>query len=167
VGKFRRTPSRLAVAVLVAGLLGPGCNAFRKVGADEPPDPTPPQEVSVIIEYRQPNGCLNVVTTCDEPVVFFGSWMHPGQEFQLTPDPAHYFWRGVARNVPVNFPPREPPYLVRIFDPFLREGPGGGVTAQRLWVGGELLDRFDRPGGEDESGLVYIDASGIGHDPFF
>ena len=49
----------------------------------------------------------------------------------------------------------------------LREGPGGGVTAQRLWVGGELLDKFDKPGGSDESAFVYIDESGLGHDPFF
>ena len=164
---MRRTHQTLALAILAAAFLGIGCNAFRRTAPDEAPDPNPPQEVSVTVEYRQPNGCLNVVTTCDEPVVFFGSWMHPGQEFQLTPDPAHFVWRGIARNVPVNYPPRDQPYLVRIFDPFLREGPGGGVTAQRLWVGGELLDRFDRPGGENESALVYIDANGVGHDPFF
>jgi hypothetical protein len=122
--------------------------------------------VSVTVEYRQPQGCLNVVTTCDEPVVFFGSWMHPGQEFQLINEPGSYIWRGTARGVPVNYPPREQPYLVRIFDPFLREGPGGGVTAQRLVVGGELLHNFDKPGGHDESALVYIDPSGTGHNPF-
>jgi hypothetical protein len=162
-----RTLSRPALAVLAVALLGPGCNAFSKVGYDAPPDPTPPEEVSVIIVYQQPNGCINVETPCDEPVIFFGSWMHDGQEFRLFPDPSHHFWRGVAHNVPVNYPPRVGPHLVRIFDPFLREGPGGGVTGQRLWVGGELLDKFDKPGGEDESALVYIDASGIGHDPFF
>lgn len=118
------------------------------------------------VEYRQPQGCLNVATPCDEPVIFFGSWMHPGQEFRLTPDPGSYVWRGTARGVPVNYPPRDQGHLVRIFDPFLREGPGSGVTAQRLWVGGERLDRFDKPGGEDESAIVFIDANGVGHDPF-
>jgi hypothetical protein len=168
VGNFTAGRARVCLALLAAVVLGGGCNAFRRVAPDEAPEVNPPRVVSVTVQYRQPNGCLNVETTCDEPVVFFGSWMHPGQEFQLTPDPAgNFIWRGTARNVPVNYPPRDQPYLVRIFDPFLREGPGGGVTAQRLWVGGELLDKFDRPGGEDESALVYIDENGVGHDPFF
>lgn len=124
------------------------------------------RSVSVNVAYRQPQGCLNVTTPCDEPVIFFGSWMHPGEEFRLTPEPGGYWWRGIARNVPVNYPPRDQAHLVRIFDPFLREGPGSGVTAQRLWVGGELLDMFDKPGGVDESALVYIDSDGFGHDPF-
>ena len=55
---------------------------------------------------------------------------------------------------------------MRVFDPFLREGPGGGVTAQRLVVGGELLKRFDSAGSERESGLVYVDENGYGHSPF-
>jgi len=155
------------VALLAAAVLGPGCNAFRRIGPDDAPEVNPPRVVSVTVEYRQPNGCLNVVTTCDEPVVFFGSWMHPGQEFQLKADPGSFIWRGTARGVPVNFPPRDQPYLVRIFDPFLREGPGGGVTAQRLWVGGQLLDKFDTPAGaESESALLYVDENGIGHNPF-
>jgi hypothetical protein len=141
----------------------PGC--WSLYAPDDAPPVNPPQTVSVTVEYRQPQGCINVVTTCDEPVVFFGSWMHPGQEFNLTPEPGSYVWRGTARGVPVNYPPRDQAYLVRIFDPFLRENSAGGVTAQRLVVGGELLDRFDKPGGHDESALVYIDASGTGHNP--
>jgi hypothetical protein len=160
-------PTRWILAVLTAALLGSGCNAFRLSAPEDAPDPNPPSVVSVTVQYRQPQGCLNVETPCDEPVVFFGSWMHPGDEFRLTPDPGSFIWRGIARGVPVNYPPRDQPYLVRIFDPHLREGPGGGVTAQRLWVGGELLDKFDSPGGENESALVYIDESGMGHDPFF
>jgi hypothetical protein len=75
VGKFPRGRTRphLLLAVLASVLLGGGCNAFRRTAPDDAPDPNPPQEVTVTVEYRQPNGCLNVVTPCDEPVVFFGS----------------------------------------------------------------------------------------------
>jgi hypothetical protein len=167
VGNSGNGRRRWSLAILAAVLLGGGCNTFRQSAPDGAPEFNPPRVVSVTVQYRQPQGCLNVATTCDEPVVFFGSWMHPGQEFQLTPDPGNFIWRGTARNVPVNFPPRDQAYLVRIFDPFLREGPGGGVTAQRLWVGGQLLSKFDTPGGENESALVYIDENGTGHNPFF
>jgi hypothetical protein len=160
-------PTRWSLAILGAALLGAGCNAFRLSSPEDAPEVNPPRVVSVTVQYRQPQGCLNEERRCDDPVVFFGSWMHPGEEFHLTPDPGSFVWRGTARGVPVNYPPRDQPHLVRIFDPHLREGPGGGVTAQRLWVGGELLDKFDTPGGENESGLVYIDESGTGHDPFF
>lgn len=160
-------PTRWHLAILAAALLGAGCNAFRLSAPEDAPEVNPPGVVSVTVQYRQPQGCLNEEKRCDEPVVFFGSWMHQGEEFRLTPDAGSFVWRGTARGVPVNYPPRDQPYLVRIFDPHLRQGPGGGVTAQRLWVGGELLDKFDTPGGENESALVYIDESGTGHDPFF
>ena len=168
MGNSGTAPRRRALAILAAVLLGGGCNAFKQTVPDDAPEVHPPRVVSVTVQYRQPQGCLNVATPCNEPVIFFGSWMHPGQEFQLTPDPAgNFIWRGTARNVPVNFPPIDQAYLVRIFDPHLREGPGGGVTAQRLWVGGQLLNKFDSPGGENESAMVYIDDNGTGHNPFF
>jgi hypothetical protein len=149
---------------VTAAALSTGC--WSLYAPDNAPEVNPPRTVSVTVEYRQPQGCVNVATPCNEAVVFFGSWMHPGQEFQLTLDSGSYVWRGTARGVPVNYPPRDQAHLVRIFDPHLREGPGGGVTAQRLKVGGELLDKFDSPGGENESALVYIDENGFGHDPF-
>jgi hypothetical protein len=165
VGKSGRNPSSYRWALLAAAAVSSGC--WSLYAPDNAPEVVGPREVSVTVTYRQPQGCLNVATPCDEPVIFFGSWMHPGQEFRLTPDPNSYIWRGIARNVPVNYPPKDQPHLVRIYDPFLREGPGSGVTAQRLWVGGELLDEFDKPGGVDESALVFIDDSGTGHNPFF
>jgi hypothetical protein len=155
----------LALLVL-SGLLGAGCYDFHPNGPEDPAPVVVPRTVSITIEYRQPNGCINVSTPCAEPVVFFGSWMKPGGEILLTPDPYTFVWRGVATGVPVNFPPKDQPYYVRVFDPFLREGPGGGVTAQRLIVGGELLKRFDSAGSDRESGLVYVDESGQGHSPF-
>ena len=164
MGNFPSRPSVSRWALLAAAAFTTGC--WSLYAPENAPDPNPPRTVSVTVEYRQPQGCLNVVTPCDEPVIFFGSWMHPVQEFRLTPDPGSYVWRGIARGVPVNYPPHDQAHLVRIFDPFLREGPGGGVTAQRLKVGGEVLDKFDKPGGENESALVYIDESGIGHNPF-
>lgn len=167
MGNFATQPVRRRLALVAAVLLATGCNAFRLSAPEDAPEVNPPRVVSVTVQYRQPQGCVNVTFPCGDPVVFFGSWMHPGQEFQLTPDPGSFIWRGTARNVPVNYPPRDQPHLVRIFDPHLVEGPGGGVTAQRLWVGGELLDKFDQPHGANESALVYIDENGIGHDPFF
>jgi hypothetical protein len=162
VGKSTTWRSRWAL--LAAAAVSGGC--WSLYAPDDAPEVNPPRTVSVTVHYRQPQGCVNETSPCNEPVVFFGSWMHPGQEFQLTLDSTSYMWRGTARGVPVNYPPRDQAHLVRVFDPHLRESPTGGVTAQRLWVGGELLDKFDRPGGEHESAWVYIDESGIGHDPF-
>ena len=49
---------------------------------DPPAGPAPlpaGRFVEVQIEYRQPNGCQNSSSSCDNLVVFFGSWMRPGQ----------------------------------------------------------------------------------------
>lgn len=156
---------RHAAAVAIA-LFATGC--LELTGSDTPPVYESPEFVSVNVEYRQPNGCLNVSTPCHEPVYFFASWMRPNGSFiELRSDPGSFVWRGTATGVPVNFPPRDyEPYLVRVFDPYLREGPGGGITAQRLRVGGQLLTRFDSAGSSRESGLVFIDANGIGHNPY-
>ena len=62
------------------------CYDFHLTGPEDPAPSARPQLVSVTIEYRQPNGCVNSVGRCDDPVVFFGSWMRPGEEFRLTRD---------------------------------------------------------------------------------
>lgn len=156
-----RAAAALAAAVLVAG-----CYDFHLAGPEDPPPVLTPRLVSVTIEYRQPNGCVNAATPCEEPVIFFGSWMRPGAEFALAPDPGSHVWRGTAVGVPVNFPPRDEPYQIRIFDPYLRESPTGGFTAERLQVGGQLVTRIESPGGQNEHGLVYIDQNGQGRSPF-
>ena len=68
----------------------------------------------------------------------------------------------------MNFPPSavSQPYLVRVYDPHIVSGPTGGVTADRLKVGGEPLVRFYSPGNPSESGLIFIDQNGQGHTPF-
>jgi hypothetical protein len=135
-----------------------------------PEDPTPievPAVVSVRVEYRQPNGCLNTVSDCGGPVYFFASWMNPqGSYVALSRLEGTFIWKGTISNVPVNFPPRDHPYLVRVYDPFLRDYQTAGVSADRLQVGGQVLTRFLDYGTPAENGLIYIDAQGVGHNPF-
>ena len=158
-------------ALLAAAALGSlSCNAFRlTAGPDEAAQVNPPGSVSVTVEYEQIVECVAGSPRCEDNVVFFGSWMTTGQEFFLTKQPGRYVWRGTALSVPVNYPPKNPtsqPYLVRIFDPHIVGGPTGGITADRLKVGGEAIVRFDQPGTPYESGLVYIDENGQGHTPY-
>jgi len=142
-------------------------------GCDFQPDPVPgpsplpaPTVANVTVEYRQPNGCANTTPLgCDNLVVFFGSWMHPGQEIFLTPDPGSHVWTGIAQGVPVNWPPVDAPHLVRVFDPHLVDTPTGGVTAARLLLGGQLLTDYDSPGTPQESALVFVDSNGVGRNP--
>lgn len=155
---FRPRPVVLLAALTLAACID--------VHLDNPESPSPaaiPRLVPVMIEYRQPNGCVNLTSRCDEPVIFFGSWMRPGGEFALRPDPSSHLWTGTATGVPVNFPPRDAPYTVRIFDPYVRESPTQGFTAERLKVGGQIVTRFDRSG---EAGLIFIDDNGQGRSPF-
>jgi hypothetical protein len=149
-----------------AALLGGGCYDFHLFGPEDAPPVSPPRLVSVTVEYRQPNGCINERAACNTPVYFFGTWMRPGGQFALTPDPNGYIWRGVAEQVPVNYPPRGTPYEVRILDPYLLESPTDGFTAERLKVGGEAVTRIESPGGRNEHGLVYIDENGQGRNAF-
>lgn len=143
-----------------------GCLEITKE-VTEGPEPVPlPRLVSVKVEYRQPNACFNVVNSCTNPVVFFGSWMRPGGELTLRQTPGTYVWTGTVTNVPVNFPPRDQPYLVRVFDPHLIETETGGVTASRLVVGGQAITYFDQPGTTSESGVIFIDDNGVGRNPF-
>lgn len=137
-----------------------GCYDFHLAGPEDPSPAASPRVVSVAVEYRQPNECINVVSRCAESVVFFGSWMRPGAEFALRSDPGSHMWVGTARNVPVNFPPTGEPYRVRIFDPYLRDGLTEGFTAERLVLGGQRVLTIDASGGRNEAGLVYVDEQG-------
>jgi hypothetical protein len=155
-------------AVVFAALLSTSCYDFHLTGPEDPAPVSPPFLVSVTVEYRQPNECVegSPRERCDDKVVFFGSWMQPGGEFVLTREPGRFVWKGVATGVPVNYPPREQPHYVRVFDPHMVGAPTGGVAAERLTVGGEYITRFDKPGGTQESGLIYVDANGYGHNAF-
>lgn len=157
---------RLGLAAAAAMLLGAGCPTLHLPGPTDAPVPDSPRLVNVAIEYRQPNGCINVSTPCDGPVIFFATWMRAGGEFRLDADPYSHVWRGQALAVPVNFPPRDEPYEVRIFDPYMRESTTGGYTAQRLQIGAETITRIETPGAYDEHGLIYIDDNGHGRSPF-
>jgi hypothetical protein len=151
--------------LLALGLAG-GLGCDYRGGPEDPTPVVPPRLVSVTLEYRQPNGCVNSANRCSDPVVFFGSWMREGQEITLSPVAGGgRIWVGTARNVPVNYPPREYAHTVRVFDPHILDHPTGGVTAERLWVGRQLVTVFDQEGTPAESGLVYVDENGYGHSP--
>jgi hypothetical protein len=152
------------VLVFSAVLLAGGCIFERAAPSSASPVPIS-RGVSVTVEYVQPGLCLNSTNRCADPVVFFGSWMRPGQEVTLTAVPGTFTWTGRAASVPVNFPPDQDPYLVRVFDPYLLDTSSGGVTAARLRVGGQVLVDVDAAGTPSESGLVYIDDNGVGHNP--
>lgn len=155
-----------ALALTLAVVAG-ACYDFHLTGPEDPPDVPSPRLVVVKIEYEQPPGCLGG-GRCDDMVVFFGSWMRPGTEFALTPDPGNFVWRGVAYGVPVNYPPHEnpQPYEVRIYDPHLLASRTDGFTADRLRVGGEFLTKLESPGTPGVHSLVYVDENGLGHNPF-
>ena len=99
--------------------MAPACWDFQP-DPDAGPAAVPfPRLVSVLVEYRQPNDCLNVPARCTDRVVFFGSWMQTGGEVLLRMAPGTRQWTGTASSVPVNFPPQDFPHLVRVFDPHL------------------------------------------------
>jgi hypothetical protein len=149
----RRSWRRLAA--LAAALAASGC--FYDEEVVEGPSALPiSRGVPVTIEYTQPGECLNAARRCADPVVFFGSWMRPGEEVTLRPLAGRYIWTGTVPAVPVNFPPADEPYLVRVYDPYLLDTPSGGVTAFRLRVGGQMLSSFDWLGTPSE----------VGHNPF-
>jgi hypothetical protein len=165
----RRGSAHIGRAALLGAvaLSASSCNAFKRTaGPEEAPLVNPPGTVSVTVEYDQVPECVEGSPRCADNVVFFGDWMQPGEEFFLRKEPGRYVWRGTAPRVPVNFPPRGQPYLVRVYDPHIVSGPTEGVTADRLKVGGEALTRFYSPGNPSESGLVFIDQNGQGHTPF-
>jgi len=156
---------RLAGA-LIAGFLGTSCFNFHLVGSDEPEPFSPPNVVSVTVEYHQDSGCTAPPDRCDDAVIFWGSWMAPGAEFTLQKDAEGYIWRGTAYAVPVNFPPKTGSYAVRVFDPRLLDTESLGLTAQRLAVGGQFLRVMTGEGTPQAFGWIYIDSNGQGRNPF-
>jgi hypothetical protein len=162
-----RDMARRIPAVLLLAFISIGCLDFTGAGSDEPPVVRPPRLVDVTIEYVQPNVCASGGIPCDNPVVFFGSWMRGGAEFTLTREPDTFVYRGIARGVPVNYPPArtESPYQVLVYDPYLHGTPSVGNTGLRLTVGGEDLTSIVNGGTPDERARVYIDENGHGHNP--
>lgn len=152
------------LAVLAVLLAGPGC---LHPDVTEGPSPVPAARfVTVLVQYRQPSGCNNSAGTCDTRVVFYGSWMVPGQEVALDDPTGPLVWTGSVPNVPVNWPPVDQAHYVRVYDPHLLNDPTGGVTAARLTVGGQILTQIASPGTSKETALVYVDGSGVGHNPY-
>jgi len=158
-----RRMARVAPAAILAGLLAGGCLEFRGVGPEDITPERPPRVVDVTIEYTQPPTC-EVSSNCENPVVFFGTWMRDGAQFALTRDERNWVYRGVAKAVPVNFPPHEyeVPYIVRVYDPHL-----GRYAAFNLKIGGELMTKIQILGPYDEIGRVYIDENGFGHNVYY
>lgn len=163
-GSAHAAALRLFVVVTTALLAGgPGC---RQIGPEDPSPVPVPELVSVVIEYRQPEECLNVAEKCNDKVVFFASWKRNPSEFFLTAQADGRVHTGVAHDVPVNYPPRDEPYRVRIFDPHLANSLTEGFTAQRLRIGRELVTRIEGGGGRNETGYVYVDSNGLGHNAY-
>ncbi len=157
---------RRLVARFAPVLLASACLTCAQPDVPQSPSALPVARlVDVKVQYRQPADCQNTGTACENLVVFFGSWMKPGEEIYMT-DSGGRLWTTVAHNVPVNWPPTDEPHLVRVFDPHLQISLTRGVTAARLTVGGQTITAFDSPGTSQESGLVYIDDNGVGHNPF-
>ncbi|HET7293744.1 MAG TPA: hypothetical protein VFM88_15070 [Vicinamibacteria bacterium] len=152
-------------ALVVAALALLGCPDLHLEG---PEDPTPvdiPARATVTIEYEQPPGCISTTVNCQDLVIFLGSWMPPGGQIFLAPDAQRRFWTARITGVPVNYPPRGKPYEVRIYDPHLQESSAIRYTGRRLRVGSETLTQLSLPGSRDEAALVYVDATGVGHNP--
>jgi hypothetical protein len=155
---------RPAVACLALTLLG--CPDLRLEGPEDPSPVAIPERATITVEYEQPAGCISVTVSCQDLVIFLGSWMPPGGQIFLTPDVSRRFWTARIADVPVNFPPRGEPYEVRVYDPHLQETSALRYTGVRLRVGGESLTQIRRPGSRDEAALVYVDSTGQGHNPF-
>lgn len=157
---------RFALAViglLPAAATLAGC--FSIDVTEGPPETQPTRVVRVHIQYRQPEGCDNPEGTCSESVVFWGNWMIPGMEFPLQRTPGTFVWSGIAEGVPVNYPPFDQAWVVRVLDPHLRGTSSAGLAAQRLTVGGEFLTWVEDAFTPNEHALVYIDDAGTGHSP--
>lgn len=162
--------SRLQHRTLLAAALGAvaalaGC--LRPDSVPNGPDPVPfPATTTIRVEYTQPNGCISTTVPCADLVVFFGSWMQPGSQIFLSPDASHHVWTGSVAGVPVNFPPSGQPFEVRVYDPFLQSDGVTRYTARRLKIGTQEVTGIQDPGSHDEHGLVFVDATGQGHNPF-
>lgn len=152
---------------LAGSLLSAGCYSFHQTGPEDASPVLRPTLVDVTVEYRQPNVCYSS-SNCNDNVAFLASWLPTGQGILLQ-RLSGFAWRGVIHNVPVNYPPKDDPYVVAIYDPYLRDTEFGGITAGRLIVGGQNLTDFvtvlDTAGTPHESAFVYIDENGFGHNP--
>ena len=168
VGIVLRSQSRRLVPVLLA-LASVACADFQP---DPPAGPTPltggQRFATITVEYRQPAHCANAAVNCQDPVVFFGSWMGANDAVTLDTPAGPYFWTGVVHDVPVNWPPADPvPHYVRVYDPHLKDTPTAGGTAARLVVGSQSIYFIDEAGTPLEAGLIYVDDNGIGHNPLW
>ncbi|MBN2369956.1 MAG: hypothetical protein JXO72_05665, partial [Vicinamibacteria bacterium] len=143
-----------------------GCYEFHLVGPEDPPTISPPEIVSVEISYRQPDACEGRGRACEGNVVFYGSWMRNGAEFSLAADATNRVWRGTAYGVPVNYPPRDAPYSVHVYDPFLSQTSSRGMAGERITVGGEKLMEVAWEGTVHARALVLVDQNGQGHNPY-
>ena len=158
--------SRMKLAhfgTLALALALPSCYDFHTVGPEDPPPLKSPQTVSVSVVYLQPSACLPPGSNCGGPVTFQASWMRLDTYVTLEQTAAHT-WTATISNVPINYPGVDP-YRVYAVDPYLRDTLTGGVSADRLTVGGERIVKFENAGGTREQGLIYIDASGKGRTP--
>lgn len=153
-------------AVIVATLAFAGCPDLHLEGPEDASSLPIPERATVTVEYEQPAGCISTTVNCQDLVVFLGSWMPPGGQIFLTPDAQRRFWTARISEVPVNYPPRGAPYEVRVYDPHLQESPAIRYTGHRLRVGSETLTQIRRPGSREEAALVYVDSTGLGHNPF-
>jgi hypothetical protein len=148
------------VAALALAL--PACYDFHTVGPEDPPPLPNPQTVSVSIQYLRPEYCVPP-SSCDGPVTFQASWMTLGTFVTLNQTAAHT-WTATIPNVPINYPGAQP-YRVYAVDPYLSGTETGGVSADRLIVGGERITKFSNQDGQRNQGLIYIDANGHGRTP--
>lgn len=162
----RRQGGNAARAMLAAtALAAAGCYDFHLDGPEDAPSPPLPRIASVSVEYQQPSECRNAPSRCSDRVVFYGSWMRPGQELLLEAVPGSFLWTGTLTGVPVNFPPTGQPHSVHVFDPYLVGAPTGGAAGRRLVVGGESLSAIEDLGTDGEKARVYVDDNGFGHNP--
>jgi len=167
---MRSLPSRL---LLAGALVSTACWDFHQTGPEDPSPVIRPTLVDVTVQYRQPNIC-QASTRCEDNVVFFASWLpmqldpqgRPTGGYMFLQRVSAYVWQGIAHDVPVNYPPRDDPHVVAIYDPHLRDTETSGVTAARLEVGRQTLRSFINPGTPRESAFVYVDENGYGHNPF-
>jgi hypothetical protein len=164
--KRLRPAPRAARGVLLLSLLPAACYDFHVDGPEDPAPLPQPRSVSVGIEYRQPDLCSDTPSRCTGAVLFYGSWMRPGEALVLSPVAGRFFWVGTATGVPVNFPPAGRAHAVRVFDPYIGGAPSSGFTGRRLTVGGEALSQIEALARTDEHALVYVDDNGFGHNPY-
>lgn len=154
------------LVLLALALTTVACPDFQP---DPPAGPTPLtgglRFVTITVEYRQPQTCVNTLGRCQDKVVFVGSWMGENDQVQLTAPAGPNFWTGVIENVPVNWPPNDQAHRVRVHDPHLQGTEIAGYTAARLIVGSQSIYYIDNAGTRNEAGLIYIDDNGIGHNP--